>query len=183
MNKYELEEIHTDFEISIGEACRMVYPEVNIKYCIWHIKRALILKKKEICKEEVAACDNCYILYNMLCNLYLCPIEYVVIFFCKIKNNSDNERFDEFIKYYEDYYINLYNYKRWNFFDNPRNITKNSCEAYDRKINGIFKVKPTFFKLVFELRLEENDIVNTYSKRKAGLLGKESHRTIKVKIY
>ena len=85
VNKYELEEIHTDFEISIGEACRMVYPEVNIKYCIWHIKRALILKKKEICKEEVAACDNCYILYNMLCNLYLCPIEYVLIFFVKLK--------------------------------------------------------------------------------------------------
>ena len=41
----------------------------------------------------------------MLCNLFLCPIEYVVKVFNKIKNNSDNERFDEFIKYYEDYYI------------------------------------------------------------------------------
>ena len=37
---YDLEEIHTDFEIIIGEACRMIYPEVNIKYCIWHMKRA-----------------------------------------------------------------------------------------------------------------------------------------------
>ena len=55
----------------------------------------------------------------MLCNLYLCPNKYVVKVFNKIKNNSDNERFDTFIKYYEEYYINLYNYKRWNFFDNP----------------------------------------------------------------
>ena len=64
------------------------------------MKRALNLKKNEICKEEVASYDNCYILYKMLCNLFLCPIEYVVKVFNKIKINSDNERFDEFIKYY-----------------------------------------------------------------------------------
>ena len=82
------------FQISIGEACSIVYPEINIKYCIWHMKRALNLKKNEICKEEVTSYDNCYILYKMLCNLFLCPIEYVVKVFNKIKNNSDNERFD-----------------------------------------------------------------------------------------
>ena len=31
---YSIKEIHTDFEIQIGEACRMVYPEVQIKLCI-----------------------------------------------------------------------------------------------------------------------------------------------------
>ena len=49
--EYILEEIHTDFELAVGEACRLVYPQVNIKYCIWHMKRALNLKKNEICKE------------------------------------------------------------------------------------------------------------------------------------
>lgn len=29
---YELEEIHRDFEIAIREACRMIYPDLNIKY-------------------------------------------------------------------------------------------------------------------------------------------------------
>ena len=96
--EYILEEIHTDFEIAVGEACRLVYPEVKIKYCIWHMKRALNLKKNELCKEEVSTDNNCFILYNMLCNLYLCPINYVLKIFNKIKNNSENEKFDDFIK-------------------------------------------------------------------------------------
>lgn len=50
---YELEEIHMDFEIRIGEACRMVYPEVNIKYFIWHMKRALNLKKMKFVKKKL----------------------------------------------------------------------------------------------------------------------------------
>ena len=115
----------------------------------------------------------------MLCNLYLFPIDYVLKIFNKIKNNSENEKFDDFIKYYEDYYIKLFDYKRWNYFDNPRHTANNSCESYNHKINGLFKVKPTFFKLVYELRVEEADIINTYNKRKAGLLGQEVRRTIK----
>ena len=38
--EYSIKKLHTDFEIQIGEACRMVYPEVEIKYCIWHMKIA-----------------------------------------------------------------------------------------------------------------------------------------------
>ena len=34
-------------------------------------------------------------------------------------------------------------------------------------------MKPTFFKLLYELRLEENDISNIYEKRKSGLIGHE----------
>lgn len=145
------------------------------------MKKALTLKKIKIkiCKEEVVVYGNCYILYNILCNLYLCPIEYVVKIFNKIKNISDNVKFEEFIKYYEDYYIKLFDYKRSNFYDDHRQTTKNSCESYHHKINGLFEVKPIFFKLVNELRLEESDIVNTYSKRKAGLLGQESLITTK----
>ena len=36
--------------------------------------------------------------------------------------------------------------------------------------------KPTFFKLIYQLQLEENIIVTTYSKRLAGLMGHEYRR-------
>ena len=48
--EYSIKELHTDFEIQISKACRMVYPEVKIKYCILHMKRALINKMNSVCK-------------------------------------------------------------------------------------------------------------------------------------
>ena len=41
-------------------------------------------------------------------------------------------------------------------------------------------MKPKFFKLLYELRIEEHDIINTFEKRKAGLLGHELRRNIHV---
>ena len=32
--EYEIKELHSDFEIQIGEACRMIYSNVEIKHCI-----------------------------------------------------------------------------------------------------------------------------------------------------
>lgn len=48
-DEYSIKELHTDFEIQIGKACRMVYPNVQIKYCIQHMKRALINKMNSLC--------------------------------------------------------------------------------------------------------------------------------------
>ena len=47
---HEISEIHTDFEVAKGQAAKHVFPNVTIKYCIWHLKRALNLKKNELCK-------------------------------------------------------------------------------------------------------------------------------------
>ena len=44
----------------------------------------------------------------------------------------------------------------------------------------MFKVKPTFFKLLYELRIEEQDTVTTYEKRKAGLIGCEIRRNLNI---
>ena len=42
---YEVKEIHTDFEIVLGKGCKNIYPNVKIKYCIFHMLNALDLKK------------------------------------------------------------------------------------------------------------------------------------------
>ena len=31
---YYVEEIHTDFELAIGQACKKLYPNLKIKFCI-----------------------------------------------------------------------------------------------------------------------------------------------------
>ena len=180
---YYIEELHTDFEIQIGEACRIIYPNIQIKYCIWHMKRALINKINSLCKNDIENDDNILILYNMINNLYLCHPDYVKIVIYKIRDNSDNENFDKFLKYFEDYYIKMYNIKNWNYFNNFRHITNNACESYNAKINNLFQKKPTYFKLIYELRLEEADIIINYKKRNAGLLGSNNRRSNKMEIF
>ena len=41
----------------------------------------------------------------------------------------------------------------------------------------MFNSKPSFFRLLYELRIEEKDIINTFKKIKMGLLGHEIRRT------
>ena len=43
----------------------MIYPNVQIKYCIWHMKRALINKMNSLCKMEIEEDDDLLILYNI----------------------------------------------------------------------------------------------------------------------
>ena len=116
--EYYINELHTDFEIQIGEACRMIYPNVQIKYYIWHMKRALINKMNSLCKREIEEDDDLLILYNMINNLYFCHLDYVKIVFNKIKENSDNENFDKFLKYFDDNYIKIYKINNWNYYNN-----------------------------------------------------------------
>ena len=181
--EYEIKELHSDFEIQIGEACRMVYPNVEIKYCIWHMKRALMNKMNSLCKHEIEENDNLLILYHMVNNLYLCHPDYVKIVFNKIKEKSLNENFNKYLKYFEDTYIKLYNIKRWNYFDNYRHVTNNAVESYNAKLNNLFQKKPTYFKLIYELRLEEASIINEYKKRQSGLIGSGNRRTTKLIKY
>ena len=113
----------------------MIYPNVQIKYCIWHMKRALINKMNSLCKREIEEDDDLLILYNMINNLYLCHPDYVKIVFDKIKENSDNENFDKFLKYFDDNYIKIYKINNWNYYNNFRHITNNACESYNAKIS------------------------------------------------
>ena len=147
------------------------------------MKRALINKINSLCKNDIENDDNILILYNMINNLYLCHPDYVKIVFYKIKDKSDNENFDKFLKYFEEYYINMYNIKNWNYFNNFRHITNNAYESYNAKINNQFQKKPTYFKLIYELRLEEANIIINYKKRNAGLLGSNNRRSNKMEIF
>ena len=47
-------------------------------------------------------------------------------------------------------------------------------------MDKLFDKKPSYFKLIYELRIEEATIVNNYNKRQAGLLGQEIRKNTKV---
>ena len=76
--KYVINELHKDFELAIWAAAKIIYPEIRIKYWIRHQKLALEHKKNSLCKSDISKNDNIFVLYNVLCNIYLCDPEYIV---------------------------------------------------------------------------------------------------------
>ena len=122
--------------------------------------------------------DTLLSLYNIMCNLYLCDQNYVNLVFDIIKNKTDNEKFIAFLDYFEE---QQYKIKcspiNWNYYNNTIDCTNDSYESYNCKLKRMFNSIPSFFRLLYELRIEEKDIINTFRKRKMGFLGHEIRRT------
>ena len=76
---YEINELHTDFEIAIGNSCKKFFPDCNIKYSIWHYNRTLENNMNAICKTDINNNDDLFILYNYIRNLYICEPEYIYL--------------------------------------------------------------------------------------------------------
>ena len=134
------------------------------------------INKNKLCFNEVKEKDIIFILYKIITNLYICDPNYVKAVFQLIcKKNSDNN-FIKLLTYFENQYIKNLDVISWNYHYNFTHVTNNCCESNNCILNKLFRVKPKFFKLLYELRIEEHDIVNTYEKRKAGLLGHEIKR-------
>ena len=62
---YTVNEIHSDFELAIGNGCKKIYPNVKIKFCIWHLLRAVEGKKK-VYAEQMYLIMITYMYYIML---------------------------------------------------------------------------------------------------------------------
>ena len=101
-------------------------------------------------------------LYKSILNLPFIDPQYVDNVYNLIKEKNKYENFDEFLDYFKDNYINIDQINNWNYFDNIENTTNNCCEAYNNKLNNYFEKKPTFFKLLYILREEEDLIRKEY---------------------
>ncbi|KAG4081268.1 hypothetical protein H8356DRAFT_1439119 [Neocallimastix lanati (nom. inval.)] len=60
---------HCDFEQGISNAARQDFPNINIKYCVWHYKRSLEKQKNILCYHEVKNNNDVYIYYKAISNL------------------------------------------------------------------------------------------------------------------
>ena len=64
--------MHCDFERGISKAAKAVFPNTNIKYCIWHYKKSLENKKNKnknkLCYNEVKNDNSIFIYYKAISN-------------------------------------------------------------------------------------------------------------------
>jgi len=65
----------------------MVFPDINIRYYIWHYKRSLEYHKNKIFYNEVNHNRGLYIYYNAILNLPFINPNYILDIFHKIKKS------------------------------------------------------------------------------------------------
>ena len=154
--KYCPSEFPADFEIAMSNAFKSVFPDSKIKYCLWHFERNLEINKNKICYKEVNENKDIFILYKCITKLPYIDPHYLEDLYLLIKTKSNNRNFLEFLKYFYKTYFLKYPVENWNFFDNIEDTTNNRCESYNHHLYSYFNKKPTFYKLLFILREEEN---------------------------
>ncbi|ORY12375.1 hypothetical protein LY90DRAFT_518355 [Neocallimastix californiae] len=142
---------HCDFEKAVSNAAQKVFINANIKYCIWHFKRALEIKKKN------------YVVIN------------------KIKSECQEHnyvQFLEFLEYFKKTYLINFETENWNYYDNFEHITNNVSETFNKYLKKLFAKKPTFFQLLSELQKEESKYYIDYERRTAGILRNKKQKKL-----
>ncbi|KAG4107787.1 hypothetical protein H8356DRAFT_1416198 [Neocallimastix lanati (nom. inval.)] len=164
---------HCDFEKAVSNAAQKVFINANIKYCIWHFKRALEIKKKELCGDKVEKIKDLYIYYNNISNFPFINPEYIYDIYSKIKSECQEHnyvQFLEFLEYFKKTYLIYFETENWNYYENIEHITNNASETFNKYLKKLFTKKPTFFQLLLELQKEESKYYIDYERRTAGIL-------------
>ncbi|KAG4085362.1 hypothetical protein H8356DRAFT_1375016 [Neocallimastix lanati (nom. inval.)] len=172
---------HCDFEKAVSNAAQKVFINANIKYCIWHFKRALEIKKKELCGNKVEKIKDLYIYYNNISNFPFINPEYIYDIYSKIKSECQEHnyvQFLEFLEYFKKTYLNNFETENWNYYDNIEHITNNVSETFNKYLKKLFAKIPTFFQLLSELQKEESKYYIEYERRTAGILRNKKQKKL-----
>ncbi|ORY33175.1 hypothetical protein LY90DRAFT_512121 [Neocallimastix californiae] len=100
----EPKNVHCDFEKGISKAVKKIFPNINIKYCIWHYKNLLEIKKNELCRNEVNDDEKIFNYYKGISNLPFINPEYIMDIFSLIKTKSIEKNSCQFLKFLEYFY-------------------------------------------------------------------------------
>ncbi|KAL6611477.1 hypothetical protein U3516DRAFT_782459 [Neocallimastix sp. 'constans'] len=117
--------------------------------------------------------------YKEISNLSFINIEYIPDIFNKIKNAYKRyeytcSQFLNFLDYFEKTFLNIYNIKYWNYYNNIDHITNNASESYNSYLKNLFVKKPSFYKLIYTIQFEESKSYYDYHMRIKGIWRKKS---------
>jgi len=150
--------------MGISKAAKTIFPNTNIKYCIWHYKK--------LCYNEVKNDNNIFIYYKAISNLPFINPEYIfdIYVIIKIKSIKNNYcRFLKFLEYFYKTYLIDYDMKFWNYYNNMEHITNNTSELLNNYLNNLFPKKPSFFELIDKLNELEHLSYYDYQRKIKGI--------------
>ena len=173
---------HCDFERAISNAVINIFPNANIKYCVFHYKNTLEKQLIKLCGNNILNNADICTHFNDIMNLPFINPEYIYDIYNKIKNECQEKRYDqflEFLDYFKKNYLISYETNYWNYYDNIEHITNNASESYNKYLNNLFQnKKPNFFQLLLQLQKEEYKSFNDYDNRMKGNWGKIKQRKL-----
>ncbi|KAG4099323.1 hypothetical protein H8356DRAFT_1423725 [Neocallimastix lanati (nom. inval.)] len=168
----EPKNVHCDFEKGISKAVKKIFPNINIKYCIWHYKNLLEIKKNELCRNEVNDDEKIFNYYKGISNLPFINPEYIMDIFSLIKTKSIEKnscQFLKFLEYFYETYLIGYDMKSWNYYNNIEHITNNASESLNNSLNKLFPMKPNFYELINKLKEQEHLSYYDYQMKIKGI--------------
>ncbi|ORY74713.1 hypothetical protein LY90DRAFT_502515 [Neocallimastix californiae] len=127
--------IYCDFEKAIFNDEEKFFINANIKYCIWHFKRALEIREKRIICTIKSECQE----HNYV-------------------------QFLEFLEYFEKTYLISYVTENWNYYDNIEHITNNVSETFNKYLKNLFAKKPNFFSIIIGIAKKKNSNITFITK-------------------
>ncbi|ORY13115.1 hypothetical protein LY90DRAFT_518234 [Neocallimastix californiae] len=147
--------------------------------CFYTTSILLMTKKNKLCYKEVKDHNILNTYYKAISNLCFINIEYIPDIFNKIKNTcmrykSTCSQFLNFLDYFEKTFLNIYNIKYWNYYNNIDHITNNASESYNSYLKILFVKKPSFYKLIYTIQFEESKSYYDYHMRIKGIWRKKS---------
>jgi len=164
--------LHCDFERDISKAAKTIFPNTNIKYCIWHYKKSLEIKKNKLCYNEVKNNNNIFIYYKAISNLPFINPEYIFDIYVIIKIKSIKNNYCQFLKFLEYFYKTYlidYDMKIWNYYNNMEHITNNASESLNNYLNNLFPIKPSYYELIDKLNELEHLSYYDYQRKIRGI--------------
>ncbi|KAG4093275.1 hypothetical protein H8356DRAFT_1428801 [Neocallimastix lanati (nom. inval.)] len=134
--------------------------------CFYTTSILLIKKKNKLCYKDVKDHNILNTYYKAISNLCFINIEYIPDIFNKIKitckrYESTCSQFLNFLDYFEKTFLNIYNIKYWNYYNNIDHITNNASESY----LGIWRKKRRISERIDEI----NILVEYYKNMEAEL--------------
>ncbi|KAG4103990.1 hypothetical protein H8356DRAFT_1419930 [Neocallimastix lanati (nom. inval.)] len=127
---------HCDFEQGISNAAKKIFPNINIKYCVWHYKRSLEKQKNILCYHEVKNNND----YNVNNWNYYENIEHLTNNASESYNSYLNNIFPNKPLFYKLIYI----------LKEEENLSYND---YQRRTKGNWKKKQKIFSAIDEIKI------------------------------
>ncbi|KAG4095622.1 hypothetical protein H8356DRAFT_1426937 [Neocallimastix lanati (nom. inval.)] len=159
----------TTYEILFNEIKKNIIKynaNINFSEKIFHCDFEKGISNAEVKDHNIL---NTY--YKEISNLSFINIEYIPDIFNKIKNTykryeSTCSQFLNFLDYFEKTFLNIYNIKYWNYYNNIDHITNNASESYNSYLKNLFVKKPSFYKLIYAIQFEESKSYYDYRELK-----------------
>jgi len=173
--------LHCNFEKGISNAAIKIFPNITIKYCVWHYKRSLEVQKNRLYYNEVKSNHKFYLFYKAITNFPFINPEYIfdiynyIKIICQIYNYF---HFLNFLEYFNKTYLYKYDIQYWNYYNDINHITNNASESFNNYLKKLFYKKPSFYELIYHLKREESLSYYNYKRKIEGVWKKKKRRIL-----